>query len=255
MIPDLISVGPVTIHSFGLMVALAIVAGLKLATKSFSRLGLPVQHAESIVFVAGISGILGARFWSMFVYERGATFNDPLGTLLSSGGFVFHGGLIISALCTAYFIRRRGLSIPIVADALGPALMLGYGIGRLGCQLSGDGDYGAPTTSIFGMSYSTGYIPTPPGQFVYPTPFFESLMAFASLYILLKLEREKHLRPGKRFAAMMILMGACRFLIEFIRVEPMMAIGITEAQLVSIILVGIGIFIALPFSRRRDAHS
>lgn len=222
--------------------ALAIIAGLRLATQSFRRFGLPADRAEPIVFVAGVSGVVGARLWSMFFYDLNSTLADPLGTLLSSGGFVFHGGLLVSIVCSAIYISRKGLPLARVADALGPALTLGYGIGRLGCQLSGDGDYGAPTSSIWGMSYSTGYIPTPPGVLVYPTPFFESVGALLSVWLLLRLERSLGYWnvDGRRFGAMLALMGTCRFMVEFIRVEPMLAIGITEAQLVSLGLMLVG---------------
>lgn len=246
MIPDLISIGPLTIHSFGLMVAAAIIAGLRLAARSFSKAGLPLASAEPIVFVAGVSGVIGARLWSMFFYDLNSTINDPIGTLFSSGGFVFHGGLIVSTICSSIYINRRGLPLGLVADALAPALMLGYAIGRLGCQLSGDGDYGAPTSSLWGMSYSSGYIPTPPGVLVYPTPFFESLGAFFSLWVLLGLEGSKRLKtPGCKFGVMLILMGFFRFWVEFIRVEPLLKLGITEAQLVSLVLfvVGMGLFL------------
>ncbi len=253
MIPDLFSIGPIAIHSFGLMVAAAIIVGLRLAVKSFQKFGLPVTAAEPIVFVAGISGVVGARIWSMLFFDLNSTIADPVGTLLSSGGFVFHGGLIVSLICTAIYIRRKGLPLGTVADALGPALTLGYGVGRLGCQLSGDGDYGAPTESIWGMSYSTGYIPTPPGVLVYPTPFFESIGALISVWLLIKLESLPAWQsPGKRFGAMLVLMGFFRFMVEFIRVEPMLSIGITEAQLVSIL---IAIFGCLLIFHKGHAHA
>jgi len=154
MIPTLLELGPIPIRSFGLMVALALIVGSIRLAKSFPRYGIAPELAERYVMVAGVSGIIGARLWYI-VEDWQRTKFDLTGALFSSAGFTFYGGFIIAAIAVVIAAKRDGTKLSSLCDALGPCLAIGYAIGRLGCQLSGDGDYGIPTQRICGKSLST----------------------------------------------------------------------------------------------------
>jgi len=262
MIPKVFSLGPLPIHSFGLMVALAFLAAGILLERGLVNRGFPSGCGEKYLATAAISGLVGARIWyiaSNWTELR----HDLVGALLAPAGFTFFGGFIVAALVIFLMLYRdselSGLSkrsrVGKFADAVAPALALGYAIGRLGCQLSGDGDYGiATTTSWWGMSYSQGVVPTPAGVRVYPTPLFESALAFVIVAILMstdlslsRLRRRETaknyriIKNGAQFFLFLTLMGICRFLIEFLRIEPKVALGYTQAQLISVVLIIIGL--------------
>lgn len=240
MIPEIFQIGNVPINSFGLMVALAFIAAMSCLARSFERAGLPSQYAERYVLAAGVSGLLGARLW--YLGENASALRGHLWEALwSSAGFTFYGGFLAAAIVITVMVWRDRLPFNRFVDALGPALALGYGIGRVGCQLSGDGCYGRVTQSILGMSYSTGVIPTPPGILVLPTPLYESLAAVAIALLLTKLEVHPNwLAPYRRFGMYLVLMATERFSIEFLRRNPLICCGLSEAQLLALLMALIG---------------
>jgi phosphatidylglycerol:prolipoprotein diacylglycerol transferase len=252
MIPTLLEIGYLPIRSFGLMVALALVAGAIRLGISMARYGLEPTLAERYVMAAGISGLLGARVW--FILENwGELKGDLFGALSSSAGFTFYGGFIIATIVVYLLARRDGTDIGKLCDSLGPCLALGYAVGRLGCQLSGDGDYGVPTASWWGMSYSTGVVPTMPGQLVYPTPLFESAASLLVLWIITRVELSPMLaKPYQRFGLYLALMSIERLCVEFLRANPVAWAGLTEAQIIAFGLIGAGLLLmTLP---RRAAY-
>lgn len=241
MIPTLIELGPIPVRSFGLMVALALFAGGLRLSLSFVRYGLEPRLAERYVTAAGISGLLGARLWFMAENWREVQY-DFFGALFATAGFTFYGGFIIAAVCVYLLAKRDGTNVGTLCDSLGPCLALGYAVGRLGCQLSGDGDYGIPTTGFWGMSYSSGVVPTPYGQLVYPTPLFESTIALGVLYILSRVEESVTAlrRPFQRFGLYLVLISVERLLVEVFRPNPVFAWGMSEAQCIAIALIALG---------------
>jgi len=251
MIPTLLELGPIPIRSFGLMVALALFAGGLRLTLSFSRYGLDPRLAERYVTAAGIVGLLGARLW--FIGENWSDLSEDLcGALTSSAGFTFYGGFILAAISVYVLARRDGTDIAKLCDSLGPCLALGYAIGRLGCQLSGDGDYGVPTSGFWGMSYATGVVPTPPGVLVYPTPLFESAIALGVLWVLSKVEVSSTVLIGRfqRFGLYLVMISFERLLVEAFRPNPIVALGMSEAQLIALCLIAGGGSL-LAYGRRR----
>jgi phosphatidylglycerol:prolipoprotein diacylglycerol transferase len=247
MIPNVIELGPLPIRSFGLMVALALFVGAARLALSFARYGIDPRLAERYVTAAGISGLLGARLWHIGENWRELR-HDLFGALFASAGFTFYGGFIIAAIFLSLMARRDGTSIARFCDAAGPALALGYAVGRLGCQLSGDGDYGSLSSGFWGMSYSTGVVPTPPGIRVYPTPLFESALSLLIVWVLLFVERSKTIlvKPLQRFGLYLALISIERMVVEIFRINPDVLGKFSEAQIIGAALFMIGVLFISP---------
>lgn len=246
MIPNIIEIGPFPIRSFGLMVALALFAGAIRLSYSFKRYGLNPALAERYVTAGGVAGLLGARLWYMVEnWEMVAL--DPLAALISSAGFTFYGGFIIASVVIWVLAKRDGTPIAQLCDSLGPCLALGYAIGRLGCQLSGDGDYGVATTGFWGMSYATGVVPTPAGVLVYPTPLFESTIAIVVVFLLLKVEASRTwlVKNYQRFGLYLVLISFERLFVEIFRINPVVAWSLSEAQIIAVCLILLGLTLIL----------
>jgi len=251
MIPNVLELGPLPIRSFGLMVALALFAGAVRLALSFARYGIDPRLAEKYVTAAGISGLIGARLW--YIVENWPYVSqDLIGALFASAGFTFYGGFIIASCVLLVMARRDGVGVARFCDALGPALALGYAVGRLGCQLSGDGDYGSVTDGFWGMSYATGVVPTPPEVRVYPTPLFESTIALAIVFALLWVERSQTvlIKPLQRFGLYLALISLERIAVEVFRINPEVLLGLSEAQVIGALLLLIGLgFVLAPRGR------
>lgn len=241
MIPTIIEIGPIPIRSFGLMVALALFAGAIRLSISFARYGISPQLAERYVTAAGISGLLGARVWYL-IENWSWVKNDFFSAAFASAGFTFYGGFIIAAVVVYSMAKRDGVPMGKFCDSFGPALALGYAIGRLGCQLSGDGDYGSATSGLWGMSYATGVVPTLPGERVYPTPLFESVISLAIVFFLSYIERgERYFaKPLQRFGLYLICISAERVFVEIFRINPSILWRLSEAQVIGTVLLFLG---------------
>lgn len=230
-----IEIGPLTLQTFGLCFALAFIgAGLVLA-KRFGELGKPPDWAYEMVFVALVGGIVGARI-DFLIQNWSEVSDDVLGNIFSGSGLVWFGGLIGGALATMAWARWRGLFDWGLADLAAVPLALGYAIGRIGCQLSGDGDYGIPWDGPWAMSYPDGTVPTT--EEVHPTPVYETLTMLAVAYVLWRLR--DRFTAGMLFALYLVLAGAERFLVEFIRRNDEVALGLTQAQLISVAMIVAG---------------
>lgn len=223
------------------MVALALFAGAVRLAYSFKRYGIDPRLAERYVTAGGITGLLGARLWYMGENWNFVK-NEPIDALLSSAGFTFYGGFIIAAIVVIGMVLRDRTDLGKFLDSVGPCLALGYAVGRLGCQLSGDGDYGIATTGFWGMSYSTGVVPTPPGVLVYPTPLFESTLSLLVLWILLKVEASSTILTGRfqRFGLYLVLISIERVSVEGFRINPIVSWGMSEAQIIAVALIALG---------------
>jgi len=170
MYPE-IQIGPLTLQTFGLMFALAFLGAGALLWKRFGEIGKPVDWAYEMGFAALVGGVVGSRIY-FIVQNYSEVKSDLLGNLFSGSGLVWYGGLIggVIAVCLwAWYRDFLGLAL---LDLAAPALALGYAIGRCGCQLSGDGDYGKPWNGPWAMSYPDGTVPT--DRTVHPTPVYET---------------------------------------------------------------------------------
>ena len=249
MIPDNLHIGPIPIHVFGICLAVAFLAAGKIAAWEFERKGWNPDDASRALVYAAVGGIVGSRLWVVFE-SFGDFLANPLEYLLTGTGFVFYGGLLGGAAAVTWVFRSANIPWLAGADAVAPAIAVGQAIGRIGCQLSGDGDWGRETTLPWGMAYPHAVVgwPYPPGVYVHPTPIYETILYFLTFAILWRTRREPH-RDGTIFAMYLVLSATFRFAVEFLRVEPVIAFGLTSAQLMAFVLVPIGL--ALLWRERR----
>ncbi len=235
MVPE-ISVGPLTLQTFGLMFAFAFIVGGLLVYRRFEELGKPGDWAYESVFAALVGGLVGARLY--WLVENIDSSEGLFDTLFSGSGLTWYGGAIGGALGVILWAKWRDYLNLRLADVAAPALAAGYAIGRIGCQLSGDGDYGKPWDGPWAMSYEDGVVPTPPGVEVHPTPVYETLVMGLGAFILWHLR--DRFRFGILFAIYLVYAGAERFLVEFLRTNERIALGLTEAQFLSLAMMAVG---------------
>ena len=253
MIPDVLHIGPIPIHIFGIFLALAFLVAGGVADQEFVRRGYDSGLASSFVVWAAVGGIVGARLW--IVFDAWDEFmRAPASFLLTGGGFVWYGGLAGGALAATIFFRRYGIPWLRGADMVAPALALGQAIGRIGCQLAGDGDWGRETTLPWGMAYPYAVVgwDKPPGVVVHPAPLYE-FAAYLAIFALLWRMRRTAAPDGVLFSWFLVLHGTARFLVEIVRVNPRIVLGLSEAQLVSLALVALGGGSLLAMKRWRPA--
>ena len=274
MYPELFKIGPFTVYSFGLMLGIAFIVASYFLTKEIERKGLNPDLATQITFLAIICGIVGSKIldlienWDRFI-------SNPIGMAISPGGLTFYGGLILSIIVIWLYIRKKKIPFLVIADAAAPSLALAYGIGRIGCHLAGDGDYGIPTTLPWGTNYQNGTVPpsiafnnsnllhhfpwiaekfpngVPDNTPLHPTPIYEFILMFIIFLILWRL-RKKDWIDGKLFMLYLVFAGAERFFIEFIRLNPRLLWGLSEAQLISIPLMIVGTLGFIYLTRNKE---
>lgn len=228
-------VGPITVQSFGLCFALAFLAGGALVWKRLGEIGKPPDWSYEMVLAAMVGGAVGSRVYFV-VQNYDQVRGDLLGNFFSGAGLVWYGGAIGGALAVALWAWwRRFLGLALL-DLAAPALALGYAIGRCGCQLAGDGDYGKPWNGPWAMSYPNGTVPTE--RTVHPTPIYETLAMGLCAWLLWQLR--DRVRAGVLFAIYLVYAGVERFLVEFIRRNTEDSVGLTTAQLESLVLIAAG---------------
>ncbi len=227
-----IHIGPYAQSTFGLMLALAAFSAGWLLHRNFRRYGIEAD-AIGIIALATIAGVLGAKLWHL-LQDPAALVAQP-SLLFDRAGLAWFGGLVggIGALLwQARGARLRSLSM---LDLCAPSAALGYGIGRIGCLTSGDGDYGIPSNLPWAMSFPHGldpvYVP------VHPTPLYECIVAAGITVYLWRRSaplRARLLHPGQITGEYLILSGIARFLVEFIRINPRLYFGLSNAQVASL---------------------
>ena len=237
----------INIKLFGVMFALGFLAcGLVLARR-LRELGRPTDWAYEMVFAALIGGLVGARVYFL-IQHWSSVKHDVVGSAFSGTGLVWYGGAIGGAIGVLGWAHWRRMLNWTTIDMSATVLALGYAIGRIGCQVSGDGDYGIRSTLPWAMGYPKGTVPTPPGVKVQPTPIYETVAMCLVAWFLWRLR--DRVRPGVIFALYLVLSGLERLLVEFIRRNREVAVGLTAPQLESVALVVIG-GVALAWMVRR----
>jgi prolipoprotein diacylglyceryltransferase len=224
----------------------------------------PYQQMSTILVWAAVTGFLGAKIFHNLEYLDDFV-KDPIDALLSFSGLTFYGGLICGGAGVLYITNKNGIKPLHMLDVGGPGLMLAYSIGRMGCHLSGDGDWGIPNLSpkpswlpdwLWSSTYPHNVInegvpikdcvgrfcselPLP----VYPTALYESIICLGLFAFLWSIRKRIHV-PGLLFSIYLILNGLERFTIELIRVNSkyhVAGISFTQAELISSLLVLLGV--------------
>jgi len=275
MYPELFKIGPFTVYSYGLMLGIAFITASWLLSKEVERKKLSPTIATEITMLAIIFGIIGAKLFHLL--ENFDDFlSDPVAKAFSPGGLTFYGGLIVATISVIIYSRKKKIPFLYLADAAAPILALAYGIGRIGCHLAGDGDYGLPTDLPWGTNYENGTVPpsvmfrgseiakqfpdgiVPDNTPLHPTPIYEFLTCFIIFLILWKLRKKD--QPGsaegwvqgRLFMLYLIMISIERFLIEFIRLNPRLLFGLSEAQLISIVLFAVGVIGTIYFASNKN---
>jgi phosphatidylglycerol---prolipoprotein diacylglyceryl transferase len=238
-----IHLGPLDLQTFGICFAFGFIASGALIGRRLKELGRPPDWAYEMIFAALIGGLVGSRL-DFLIQNWDEVSNDLWGNLFSGSGLVWFGGLVGGALGVILWARWRGWLGLQMLDTCAAPLAIGYAVGRIGCQLSGDGDYGEPSDLPWAMAYPEGTVPTT--DEVHPTPVYETLAMGLVAVVLWRLR--DRFAPGFLFGLYLIFAGLERFLIEFIRRNEAVAAGLTLAQLVSLAMIAGGT--ALVLTRR-----
>jgi phosphatidylglycerol:prolipoprotein diacylglycerol transferase len=258
MLPILFQFGPLTIYSFGVLMALAALTAAWVVHVELKRSGYDPELASTMVFAAAIGGLLGARL--LFIVEDWGNFlRSPWDFIFTGAGFTWYGGFLGGVLGVTWVVRKNNIPWLKAADIAAPALAIAYGVGRLGCHVAGDGDWGTVTDVPWGVAYtnaiigwvdpSTG-VPYPPGVRVHPTPIYEFLQSVLVFGILWAL-RKKEYAPGTLFWLYLALAGFARLVVEFWRLNPVFAFGLTEAQWFGVLTIIIGLWQLLTARRAK----
>ena len=292
MYPELFTIPgtEITLYSFGLMVAMGVAVASWVTAKelrrkqSIGQIGSvklkvkqkggktkmenasPADLITNIAIIAAAAGIAGAKFF--FLLEHLEQFSaDPIGMIFSGGGLTWYGGLLGGTVGVVLYAKLKNISIPHLADAIAPALILGYGIGRIGCQLAGDGDWGIPSDPDAKPSWLPDFLwgETYPNRIyrgseipetgVYPTPLYETIMSFIIFSILWFFRKHKH-KAGWLFMMYVFWVGVERFLIEKIRINvtyDVLGFQLSQAEVISVILIAVGIIGVIIMRGKKNA--
>ena len=224
----------VSLKSFGIVFACGFIAAGAILARRLKELGKPVDWAYEMAFAALIGGLVGSRLYYV-IQNYDQVKHDLLGSLFSGSGLVWYGGVIGGAIAVIAWAKWRGMLSVALLDLACVPLAMGYAIGRIGCQVSGDGDYGKVSNLPWAMGYPHGTVPTAPGVKVQPTPIYETVaMGFVAWWLW---RMRDEFRPGALFAFYLVLSGTERLLVEFIRRNHRIFLGLTAPQLESVALI------------------
>jgi phosphatidylglycerol---prolipoprotein diacylglyceryl transferase len=267
-----IDFGPVHLGTFGLLLWLAAVAATVVLHKNFVRNGVDADALNVVAFVV-ITGVLGAKTWHELqnvpdlraaMKQIGAPgWKHPLDVALYflhwfQAGFAWFGGMLAGIAMLMWqgrMARPEGMSgwaaSVRMLDLAAPAAAIGYGVGRIGCLTSGDGDYGIPTTLPWGVHMSPDAL-VPTTALVQPTPVYELLFSLALGWLLWRLGRKFH-PVGWMTGLYLALSGLGRFLVEFVRINPKLYLGMSNAQVAAVGSMLVGVVVMVMAGRRSAA--
>ncbi len=239
MYPELFKIGNFTISSYGVMAAIAFLAGYWISSLEFKRRGLDERLLGNFLIAAMVGGMIGAKI--VYVFENvplSELMRNPIPHLFSRGGFTYYGGFFGGALLMWIVALKNKMSFWILGDAIAPALAIGYAFARIGCLLVGD-DYGVQSGLPWAIAFPNGLPPTM--ERVHPTQIYEVILS-AIIFVYLWKIRKKEAPTGWLFSSFLILTGIERFLVEIVRdTTPSPIPHISIAQLMSIVLILVGI--------------
>src|SRR6266576_627378 len=245
MYPRLFELGPITVYTYGVLLAAAYLLGLKLAMSRAKARGLDANRVLDLGIYIIISALIGAKLLLLITDFRAFT-ADPreLLTLARSGG-VFYGGLILAVAVALWYIRRVGLPLWTTCDVFAPGIALGHVVGRFGCFFAGC-CYGRPTSVPWAITFKDPFaaanVGTPLNRPLHPTQLYEAGAELLILAVLLITERKGRPFPGRTFWLYMRLYAISRFIIEFYRGDERGAVGMfSTSQFISIVLAPLAI--------------
>ncbi|HAW50153.1 TPA: prolipoprotein diacylglyceryl transferase [bacterium] len=236
MHPILIKLGPITLYTYGLFLAIAFILGIYIAEKRAKEFGFEKRLILNTAFIIFIFGLIGARL-ILVLSNISAYSREPLDILIGRSGFTLHGGILFAIIASLIYLKRKNISFLKVADCLTPSIAIGISIGRIGCLFEGC-CHGKPTSLPWGIvfpkkNYSFlefGNIP------IHPTQIYESLACLILFFILLKIKPKK---DGDIFFLFFIIYSVVRFFIEFYRDQPIFFLGLTQPQIFFIFLASV----------------
>ncbi len=248
MHPILFKIGPITIYTYGVMVALGIFFGSLVLVKLSEREGIRREDVVDIAFWSIVAGFIGAR---LFFFLYNPEYLKPWYRIFFvwEGGLVWYGGVVFGALTAIYFIVKRKIPVWRFADAIAIALSVGLGFGRIGCTMAGC-CYGKVCHAPFAIVFTNPHSAAPLNVPLWPTEPISSAANFLIAFILYLLYKRRK-TPGEIFGFYLIFYGIFRFLIEFVRATPKEILGtFSNNQVISIIMVAAGIVIVI-YRRKR----
>jgi phosphatidylglycerol---prolipoprotein diacylglyceryl transferase len=234
MYPTLVRFGDFDVTTFGALVALGALTGLWIFHRELLRGGLPATGVDAAL-VGVLGGLAGAKIIWAIEFRHDAPF---LSLVLSRGGLSWFGGFVGGVGAGLWSLHRRRIPIVPALAAAAPALAIGHGIGRIGCFLVGD-DYGRPTDLPWGVAFPRGLPPTTVP--VHPTQLYETAGLAVIAWLLIRWRREGT-ADAVVFGRYLVMAGALRFAIEFIRVNARVAGPLTLAQIFSLGIIAVGLW-------------
>ncbi|MBW8867389.1 MAG: prolipoprotein diacylglyceryl transferase [Acidobacteria bacterium] len=254
MYPRLFEAGPITVYTYGVLLAAAYLLGLQLARVRAKARGLDANRVLDLGIYIIIAALIGAKLLLLITDFRTFSSNPrELLTLARSGG-VFYGGLILAVAVALVYIRKIGLPLWTTCDVFAPGIAVGHVVGRFGCLFAGC-CYGKPTTLPWGITFSDPFaaanVGTPLGVPLHPTQIYEAGAEAIILGILLATERKGRPYPGRTFWLYMLLYAISRFVIEFFRGDERGAVGMfSTSQFISILLAPLAVVMLVYLARR-----
>ena len=233
MYPELFHIGGLHVHSFGLMMALAFITAGIVAYWQFRKRGIDPDFVIYLLIGAVVGGLLGAKIHYLIIHP-----SEWPSNFLSGSGLVWFGGLIGALLVVIVMTKLAKKPLTVVMDASAYAVSIGYVLGRIGCFLNGD-DYGKPTSLPWGMSFPNGSPPTT--VTVQPTQLYESFSFLVIFCLFVWVIGPRVKREGVLIFIYLMFAGFERFLVEFVRTNPVAALGLTQQQFISIFLFIVGV--------------
>jgi phosphatidylglycerol:prolipoprotein diacylglycerol transferase len=238
--PELFSVGPITIYSYGVLLAASYLLGLWLAMRRAKRWGIDANRVLDLGIYIIIAALIGAKLLLLIVdFDQFSNSAADLMSLARSGG-VFYGGLILAVIVAFWYIARHRLPFWTTCDVFAPGIALGHVTGRLGCLAAGC-CYGRPTDVPWAITFTNplaaANVGTPLGIPLHPTQVYEAGAELIILVLLLATERRGPTFAGRTFWAYMFLYALSRFVVEIYRGDPRgELLGFSTSQVISLVL-------------------
>jgi phosphatidylglycerol---prolipoprotein diacylglyceryl transferase len=251
--PELFSIGPVTVYTYGVLLAASYLLGLRLAMARAKTRGLDANRVLDLGIYIIIAALIGAKLLLLLVdFDQFRRSPAELLTLARSGG-VFYGGLILAVVVAFWYIWRHRLPFWTTCDVFAPSIALGHVTGRLGCLAAGC-CYGKPTGVPWAITFTNplaaANVGTPLGIPLHPTQLYEAGAELLILIFLLATERKGRYFQGRTFWSYMFLYAVSRYVIELYRGDNRgMMLGMSTSQLISLILAPLSIAMLVWLSR------